>query len=122
MSDTLIDLARKCEEATGPDHGLDIEIYRACGFKVYPVDAPTNFTLANAPFVTGSLDAAMVLCEHVLPGKWWKVCGQRGPLVKGFWGGIEHGIEPSRRCFANATTPALALCAATLRALSSKGD
>jgi hypothetical protein len=99
----LTALAERCEQATGPDRKLDREIELA----VMPerVDPEPWETLAA---YTASLDAAMTLVPE-------------GCIVT-IGGGLGIGtsaIEVSGRIFARkAATPALALCAAALRARS----
>lgn len=92
----LLELAERCEAATGPDRELDLAVGEECtvpGESLFPV-----------PPVTASLDAAMTLVPE----------GYENPLrlyIAGeatavFIGQIE----------AAALTPALAICAAALRA------
>lgn len=114
-------LIERLEKATGPDRELDSDICRACGFKLYPFDRPSNDTLAEAPRYTASLDAAVSLCERVLPGRDWTVRTRRAHPYQGnyqfeavVWGpsGSHVGAQAG---YHNSGT-ALALCLATLRA------
>ena len=105
----LMDLAERCEKAQGPDRELDREIAEA---------TKPDFWLVP-PRYTASLDAALSL----VPEGWaWAV-----------YGGAREEIVATAYCVPNggrlpwpdwvtdicAATPALALCAATLRALAS---
>lgn len=63
---------------------------------------------------TSSLDAAVALAERVLPGAHWEIHGDCSAMMR---------IGPAAAddiCVWKAATPALALVAATLRALSQK--
>lgn len=106
----LLELAGRCEKATGPSRDLDADISRAYGGY-----SETKSAYAPEPF-TASLDAAM-------------------SLVPEGWAYSVGNIDPSRcRCSAwvmpppysigadirTGATPALALCAAALRARASK--
>ncbi len=85
---TLLELAERCEAATGPSYVLDLEIAE--------VIAPTE--LAWQPPYTASLDAAMMLVpDH----DGWIIMGNSAKVG---------------RQISGAATPALALCAAALRA------
>lgn len=115
--DELVKLAARCEAASGPDRELDREIAISVG---HPWDYVADWGLRGHerptafPY-TASIDAAMTL----VPEECWEV-GVRATLGgKGFAyisapraeknaGHIHYG--------ANAATPALALCAAALRA------
>jgi len=111
MSDkaTLLALAERVEALDGPNRNLDADIMRAIGL----AGAPAVFALVDAPHpYTASLDAAMTL----VPEGWAvlmafseqrAVCDvHTAPLG-------QHGTWPAH---ASAATPALALCAAALRA------
>ena len=115
----LIELAERCEQATGPDRELDAAIQRALGDgsgEHWFTDCFGNHvTDAIAPQVTASLDAAMTLA-----GDW-------GFDVRRAVGGVgivevypEGFCQPSHR--GRAQSPALALCAAALRARASQGQ
>lgn len=132
----LLALAESCERAAGPDQELDAEIWMTLhpDWRDYPRnelggwDCPTGRTRAAEP-VTASIDAAMTLVPE---GALWRVnhyvnigtgelfarpCGEPRTV---FSAGVGVGDVPatwtSGRHF---TTPALALCAAALRARSS---
>jgi hypothetical protein len=104
---TLLELAERCEKATGPDRRLDFGILKAtCTEReecLYVNGKPE-------PRYTASLDAAMTLVPE-----------GRGLIYK------RHGIKNVWRVQilsgdgntfidGDAATPALALCAAALRA------
>jgi len=124
MSD-LLELAKRCEAATGPDRELDAEIARALGHKIKP--QTSNYTMemfyaiewqAPHPYAgmkepcpawTASLDAALTL----VPKGWTRSvdatapeCGIKVELYPPTGGGVssDHAEEP------------LATCAAALRA------
>lgn len=110
----LIDLAIRCEQATGPDRSLDGKIQHTLdpgGCRVFHMGCAG---LKNE--FTGSIDAALTL----VPKDW---CADMGT------GGGEYIYGPWARCFPdsrlgqsagtgnrNAATTPLALCAAALRA------
>lgn len=95
----LLALAERCEKAVKPDRRLDEDIAYACRTK-WP-----------SPKYTSSVDAA----SKLLPPFWyWELqrgvvgCGSATIGKEGDWGPIVEYIS--------AATPALALCAAALRA------
>ncbi len=137
----LLELAARVEALTGPCRETDAEIALAVGyakrgawFRAPDADPDIDVlgcgSWADAPAFTASLDAAMTL----VPEGWW-VAGINfnpidfrserdsewhaeiaGPIT---WAVIEHGTpeEPVYDCHGgNASTPALALTAAALRA------
>lgn len=100
------ELARRCEEASGPDRELDRDIARAVGAKA------SNGHVNIASRYTASIDAALPLVPE---GGFWAL-GWNGPdsghpkataSVFTVGGAMEKG---------SGETPALALCAAALRA------
>lgn len=130
----LLDLAERCEAATGPDRELDAAIWCELNGREYPEPPytqmlqhdrydPSKGTFEqgtqsgillqsykdNALSYTASLDAAMTLVPEGC-----------------FWAGGDHpelgaamtvtNIQGSLPQAAKAATPALALCAAALRA------
>lgn len=131
------ELARRCEEAGGPDRELDVLIYaetlgggewignmlRAAGVNLGFIDPgkhSRNFSLlySGTPAYTASIDAALTLLmdgwdfgcgSPDATGKCWAWCGQRENPSSIQWDWMECG---------NAATPALALCAAALKARS----
>lgn len=78
---------------------------RPCLFQ-FPRDLQ-NFRLAR---LTGSIDAAVALCERVLPGWIWQV----SQLTADVWDGINGGFTAYHKI------PAIALLIATLKALDAK--
>ena len=125
MNNDMISLAERCEAATGGDREIDRAIGRIAGaakeqpdgtWMTYHEDGYTHSI--NPPAYTASLDAAMTL----VPDGWdWAVgTGRKQHMT-------ENGKRPWAWCapgqnFAMpqdlplAATPALALCAASLRA------
>jgi hypothetical protein len=115
---TLLALAERCEQAAGPDRELDAEIALAIGYtrekkgreriawwrnpkgQQIGYDGWHNFP----PSFTASLDAAVTLVPE---GCGWMVMNNAAKV--GRW--------PSR-----GATPALALCAAALRAKAASHD
>jgi hypothetical protein len=142
----LVALANRCERALGPDRELDARIVEALGYrrtveregKVWryygsgPLGNIERLAKATLPRYTASLDAAMTLIEPD-----WAFSIDNGPC---HW--ICLGEEkPMGRCDikypkpdydgegdswitvrAIAATPALALCAASLKAIASQED
>jgi hypothetical protein len=123
-SSRLEELAAKCEQATGPDRELDHEIYAALHHPeyVFPAEVlnrkPRDLEEAldrmhwdggggsyyrRVPYCT-SLDAAMTLVPE---GEDWAVGS--GPL-------FPTSARVAGKPAVQAATPALALCAAALRA------
>jgi hypothetical protein len=135
VSKHLLDLAERCEAATGPDRELDCRIH--CAVKDWPIEQLGNEfyalidgkrymvgwlgnevksayyacrTDSGAPLYTASLDAAETLVPN---GYKWSVFGGGYATVEP-WSGEESDDE----CGTSETkcaTPALALTAAALR-------
>jgi hypothetical protein len=115
----LIELADRCEKATGPDRELDAQIWLASEPRTEGAVPDENcagwvrrdgwaFGCAKAPDYTASLDAAMTLVPE---GYDWVIGRTNGGLtIHAEVGG--RGDEYMRF----GSTPALALCAAALRA------
>ena len=99
------DLAQRCEAATGPDRALDCTIRDTLRLpNDYGADwGARGHEIPAAHPYTASLDAALTL----VPTGYWSLKGYSDSL---FAADI-HGIWQGR-----GTTPALALCAAALRA------
>jgi hypothetical protein len=117
----LLQLAERCEKATGPDYRLDADIARAVGWKYRLREAtntwqwhhPTNdhHIQSAPPAFTASLDAAMQL----VPEGWtrtvkWSVENEGYALV------YDPSAPDDSSIYALGKTAALALCAAALRA------
>jgi len=105
--DALLELAERCEKATGPDRDLDYDIHTIALGK-----APNLYGF-QLPWFTRSLDAALTLAperKHFGVGdcddtkRAWAWCGRMSGMLA-----IEEELG-------SAATPALALCAASLRA------
>lgn len=119
---TLLELADRCEQASGPDRELDERISIAVEMKAAikigdEILGNVRWAPWNAPKFTSSLDAALSL----VPEGWkWslhsaddtsKPCAYCVPNMGRLpWPAWVADIE--------ATTPSLALCAAALRALA----
>ena len=94
----LLELAERCEAATGPDWELDGEIHRVRGLNLH----------ASQISYTASVDAALSL---VLEGSCWRIVGWPKATTTPRYGAL---VEGARDSF--GATPALAICAAALRA------
>jgi hypothetical protein len=102
----MLALAERIEHTSGPDAYLDLEIHKA----VKP-EGSVRYALTDAPNYCGSLDAAMTLAEDY----GGEVTFFKDGTAKAFlWQPYPMAVE------AKGATPALALCAAALRALASK--
>lgn len=127
----LIELAERCERGSGADRELDADIAMAVlglthdgrpePYRNYTRTDADGFQVTGADTVmvrpyTISLDATVALLERVLPGWMWSVSasGNSWATVTG---------PPNRVGYwtsGHPKSPARALLAATLRALSSK--
>jgi hypothetical protein len=123
----LRSLVQRCEQASGPDRELDGDIFEATGgcahrqTKRYVCQDDSGYTCLRCgkdtygervPEFTGSLDAAKTLVPKRVKewhaGKGLKTPGQAYLLT---------GLLPNGHEYVTAATPALALTAASLRAL-----
>lgn len=104
----LLALAERCEAATEPDRELDRDIAIAI-FDGVSLRTPEAYT--------GSLDAAMAL----IPKSWHLFSlGETRFMLCGPWlAQLSDWQEIQARYHGAAATPALALCAVTLRTLAS---
>jgi len=138
--DALLALAERCEQASGPDRELDGEIARALGWTdvhvsvlnpLFQVGRPPGVTgwRDPVPAFTASLDAALTLVPEGwrVNGADWSILGQyswmlKGPCKKLIMGadGYEEAGGDWFKSGVSLATPALALCAAALRALASE--
>jgi len=124
MTDTkaLLELAARCEAATGADRELDaaVRLLLQHNIKVV-IDWMPGYTPPSTLAYTGSLDAAMTLRPDG-----WTVGHLAGPFDRSMGGigsiCILERIEPYVRAEGTAATPALALCAASLRAIAQEQD
>ncbi len=121
----LIALAERCEQASGPDRELDIAIltHPAIGYRDVHKDGRMfdrgndgywwvdDCEMRQLPSPTASIDAAMTLVPE---GHFWSLT-MRGEKRGGF-----HAccVASGGLVWHEATTPALALTAACLRALT----
>lgn len=110
-------LADRCEAATGPDREIDRAIIDAFGWRNdHGVPIPPGYI--GIPAYTASLDAAMTLVPKGAPE--WNVEGWGSPSAV-HDGRLSTGwVSGARRVY--AATPALALCAAALRASLKQGE
>jgi hypothetical protein len=139
MKDKFLELVERCEQATGPDRELDASIFKALGapvpFQFFNKLVALTFDEAEQcyfapigdmrvryepPTYTASLDAAMTLVPE---GMMFCVTNV----------GVDHPTKPDlsrssaivgkpddpKRGYNTGATPALALCAAALRARAS---
>jgi len=143
--DTLLLLATKCEEATEGSRELDFWVAVHTGTSIAPHTADeiatatytsngefeVTFTRTKGkgffgnhciPYVTFSLDAAVGLCERVLPkGVQWTVSNSRG--INDYTAAALIWVpKKTFEIDGKAKTPALALTAAILRAAAAKGS
>ena len=105
------DIIARLESATGSNFKLDWDIHRMFDPKhAERFDIPPNYT--------SSLDAAIALCERVLPGWAWRVtrkvngdfsASMHGDIMRGEYAEGEH-----------QSTPAIALTLAASRAMAAK--
>jgi hypothetical protein len=135
---SLTDLIERVEGATGPDREIGVTVLAS-------LLAPTPVTISKSPFngawcayeidwkgkerlwqtpmpfrqmgcVTESLDAALALCERVLPGADWHL----QTLPDGRAGFTAFIIQLDQIAVAVAPTPAISLILAMLKALQAK--
>ena len=105
----LLELAEQCELAEWPDRSIDAAIVRIVN--------PQATDLTEPPFYTRDVDAALTLVPNGLK---WTVGGN---VHHGYWiasvNTLKSDGEPWCVGCSNATSsPALALCAAALRAIA----
>lgn len=137
-ADQLGALLARIENAEGPDRELDgmiaLDLAGAARFRNWYDDPETKLKHAwhvlwklgegpedgwePLPNYTASIDAAVALVEKALPGSGYG-CSLRWPEIKrcpseAAHGWVHHGDDTHE---GDATTPALALCAALLRAV-----
>lgn len=118
MTDRL-ELAERVEAASGPDRELDALIHEVFGLPFEmeywsEADTTPQRNLSKVPHYTASLDAAMTL----VPDGWnW------GVWMRHDWreqnAQVWHPARDASTLHGYAATPALALCAASLRARAS---
>ena len=144
----LMVLAERCEAASGPDRELDAEMcallaYRSLGRPtpewVEKWPKPWGFKPSGRVYLqhtdgseavywdadplTASLDAALALLEEKLSQHEWAVSSTRkgvvAEIVDKFWS-ADPLTPPPNGSFGEAAIPALALCAALLRAVAAQ--
>jgi hypothetical protein len=108
---TMKELAERCEKATGFDRDLEGAIHAAAvrDQETYWGPVYDKRVRNPIPHYTASLDAAMTLVPEGADVA-WQSHGGPGPMAL---------VTPNER-FTRAATPALALCAAALRAIASQ--
>jgi hypothetical protein len=133
---TLLALADRCEQAAGPDKELDRCIREALGFCThrkatrYTYQSDSGFECDDCgidlygkrswPSYTSDLNAAVALVPTEPPrnlriGKWWWMMETWSDYCRASVN-YENGDSAILEESAEAATPALALCAAALRA------
>ena len=116
---TLLALEKRCEQAVGPDRKLDARIYIwITGGSAADADyaATDPDVTCNPPRYTASLDAAVTL---VPDGHEWL---RKNEICMTVYREPDDLKEWARHIDARAATPALALCAAALRARAEMGE
>ena len=116
-------LIERLERARGPDRELDAAIF---GFDkpMAHTTGPTNPRMIEShpiPDYTASLDAAVALVERELPGWSWMARWSRDNADEQHYGAayVKPLTGDDEGDFVGcASTPALSLCLATLRALA----
>lgn len=118
----LLELASRCEVATGPDRELDAAIATGAGWQdvgragygAWRGVRPATGKREHVMRFTASLDAAMTL----VPEGWFVRITSAGAcdIANSAW--LEEEGE-QQALYTDAATPALALCAASLRARAS---
>lgn len=112
----LSQLIERIEAASGPDRELDMLIQNACrkGRKRHHTD---SYRAANAPRYTASIDAAMTLVPTgwLMAGLWERNTNRPNWRWKAeLWSpDADRDVSGIAR---NSESPALAICAAALRA------
>lgn len=117
--ETLLALAERCEAGSGPDRRIDHAILlNALGWQRSDVEGwlvnPAGRTVLaiHQPRFTASLDAALSLVPE---GRYWSVCNE-SQLAGKAEAEVGHHEKRGTALVAWCATPALALCAAALRA------
>lgn len=115
---TLLHLATRVEALDGPDHNADIDIAVTLGYLAHEVAGYGPYLrrvyARDCAPLTASIDAVVALITEKLPGGTWDVSHipRVHPEYSAFVDGSNQEVA--------AATPALALLAATLRALASQ--
>lgn len=123
VSTALKELEKRLSEASGAYEEIDRPLAEAID-RAFPfeTDPGTRYLIIQA--VRGSLDAAVSLCERVLPGSGWLVGRGRLTPSEPLFGATVYATdmadEPEELGGAEGPSPALALCLAAVRALIAK--
>ncbi len=127
MREEWIALAERIEKATGPDREIDKAIVAALGYSwrgmAYWDNATSTKTLPGTVLYAGSLDAITALIEREFPNNKW--AARRLEIgAKAMLDPIpaKDKIDPALRTaiYADAETPALALCVVFCRAMAER--
>jgi hypothetical protein len=97
------------EKAEGPSRELDAAIHEAL---VGAVEVDDDGSFAILPFYTSSLDAALSLVEHVLPGWDWET----GSNVQYTVLSPPVGARVGKAALGSGVTPAIGILSALARA------
>lgn len=118
-------LLSRLEGLTAPDREVDLEVHMSLAPDLYPEGSWSWDDKNLPPHLTASLDAAVALCERVLPGWFYRV-GKTSLFPNG-WAYISrtHPSHCDREDEAScadgkAATPAIALLIAILTALEAR--
>lgn len=120
------DLIRRLEEAEAGGRALDADVFAALGFTYDHGPADVWRDAGGDPFyfdhITTSIDAAAALVERMLPGVsvGLTIHPDTATEKTGSFASLDYGDDWIGKAIASA--PSLALVAATLRALQSKGE
>lgn len=136
---SLEDLIERVEGATGPDREIEARLwclqegreFRKVIWSDYKYpDGQKHWHsfrtnggdvgCHSVPKFTASLDAALALCERVLPGVWWLIGRGKLTAAEPEYGAQLMFGEDEVLGVGEAPTPAVALILALLRALLSK--
>ena len=109
--ETLLALADRAEKATGPDRPISWDIWEELGKPAIDQGSRDG----SAPAYTASIDAAMTL----VPEGWEPIIDCRRTVeVQLETIAVDPETLDPRKVYVTGVTPALALCAAALRALA----
>ena len=113
----MSDLAKRIEELEGPRFALEQEIFRVVN--------PQATAQSKPPAYTASLDAAMSLVPEGWGfrfGELFWVKTDSGEIKSCAKGGVAEMLATDVLSIGKAATPALALCAAAIRARESESE
>lgn len=117
----LKDLIAKCERATGGDRELDAAIATALDDWSEHWEAEDLHSepklFKDCDDYTSSIDAALALCERVLPGIWYVLAKGRLQASEPLFGCEMLFGSDEQIAIADGPTQALAIVIATLKAL-----